>query len=238
MAKVTRAEVSADRISGGGWLVAAIVGNQREQRRYYGYNKREAISMFLADVNPKAGAKKGKTAGRAAYERDLAKTPRYHDGSKRPSWDKLSDIARDSWERNPTDRNTGTSDDERDARARAIRNERDDAVIASGLDIPMLRGMTPGGRVVIDRSQVAPAVVRAMDLLATRVTYEGGRFLSGEVLNLSQAERDAIDSHLVAIKHELAYQPGTQEHRIAAYAREWAKAIGPRLRPGEPDPRD
>lgn len=44
------------------------------------------------------------SAGQAAYERDLVKSPRYHDGKPRPSWVKLDDLARWSWERNPTDR--------------------------------------------------------------------------------------------------------------------------------------
>jgi len=44
------------------------------------------------------------TPGRAAYERDLAKRPLYHDGSKRRTWLQLDAVARWSWERNPTDR--------------------------------------------------------------------------------------------------------------------------------------
>lgn len=42
--------------------------------------------------------------GRRAYERDLARQPLYHDRTPRPSWDALPEIARWSWERNPTDR--------------------------------------------------------------------------------------------------------------------------------------
>lgn len=45
-----------------------------------------------------------KSYGQQAYERDLARRPRYHDGTPRVSWERLSDIARWSWERNPTDR--------------------------------------------------------------------------------------------------------------------------------------
>jgi hypothetical protein len=44
------------------------------------------------------------TPGRAAYERDLAKRPLYHDGSKRPAWAQLDPVAQWSWQRNPTDR--------------------------------------------------------------------------------------------------------------------------------------
>lgn len=47
---------------------------------------------------------KTKTYGKLAYERDVEHTPRYHDGSQRPSWDGLSSVAQWSWERNPTDR--------------------------------------------------------------------------------------------------------------------------------------
>ena len=42
-----------------------------------------------------------KSAGQIAYEADVARKPRYHDGSSRAPWEKLSEIARWSWERNP-----------------------------------------------------------------------------------------------------------------------------------------
>lgn len=45
-----------------------------------------------------------KSLGQLAYERDLAAVPVYQDGGKRPGWDRLGEIAKDSWERNPTDR--------------------------------------------------------------------------------------------------------------------------------------
>ncbi|MGU4702483.1 hypothetical protein K6L09_38120 [Burkholderia cepacia] len=45
-----------------------------------------------------------KSAGQLAYERDLAAQPNYEDGARRPGWDQLGDVAKDSWERNPTDR--------------------------------------------------------------------------------------------------------------------------------------
>ena len=44
------------------------------------------------------------TAGQQAYERDVARTPLYHDGQPRRSWQDICAIARWSWERNPTDR--------------------------------------------------------------------------------------------------------------------------------------
>lgn len=42
--------------------------------------------------------------GQRAYDRDLIRSPLYHDRTRRPSWDQLGAIARWSWERNPTDR--------------------------------------------------------------------------------------------------------------------------------------
>jgi len=45
-----------------------------------------------------------KSPGQVAYERDLVGQPIYEDGAKRPVWDRLSGVAKDSWERNPTDR--------------------------------------------------------------------------------------------------------------------------------------
>lgn len=48
--------------------------------------------------------KSEKSGGQLAYERDLAAQPNYQDGKKRPGWDRLGDVAKDSWERNPTDR--------------------------------------------------------------------------------------------------------------------------------------
>lgn len=42
------------------------------------------------------------SAGQAAYERDLAKQPLYHDGTPRPAWSALWPVARWSWERDPT----------------------------------------------------------------------------------------------------------------------------------------
>ena len=46
-----------------------------------------------------------KSAGQLGYERDRAAQPNYQDGKTRPTWNRLSDVAKDSWERNPTDRN-------------------------------------------------------------------------------------------------------------------------------------
>lgn len=44
------------------------------------------------------------TPGQMAYEIDLANTPTYHDGAKRPSWASLGQLERQTWEKNPTPR--------------------------------------------------------------------------------------------------------------------------------------
>lgn len=45
-----------------------------------------------------------KSPGQLAYEQDAQNTPRYPDGAPRRTWEQLSPIARDTWERNPTPR--------------------------------------------------------------------------------------------------------------------------------------
>lgn len=45
-----------------------------------------------------------KALGQIAYEEDVRRFPCYQDGGIRPNWDELSDITRESWERNPTPR--------------------------------------------------------------------------------------------------------------------------------------
>lgn len=47
---------------------------------------------------------KSKTAGQLAYEADCAVTPYYSTGQRRKRWAELADVARWSWERNPTPR--------------------------------------------------------------------------------------------------------------------------------------
>lgn len=42
--------------------------------------------------------------GRIAYEADVVARPFYEDGTPRRSWEQLSDVAKWSWERNPTPR--------------------------------------------------------------------------------------------------------------------------------------
>jgi hypothetical protein len=43
-----------------------------------------------------------KTPGQIAYEKDVELEPRYSDGATRKSWDQLCELARFSWEKNPT----------------------------------------------------------------------------------------------------------------------------------------
>lgn len=43
--------------------------------------------------------------GQQAYEEDCRRRPHYHDGSKRQSWSELCEVAKESWNRNPTPRN-------------------------------------------------------------------------------------------------------------------------------------
>jgi hypothetical protein len=47
-----------------------------------------------------------KTPGQRAYEAELIAWPDYHDGAPRPPWERLNDLARWSWEKNPTPRRT------------------------------------------------------------------------------------------------------------------------------------
>lgn len=44
------------------------------------------------------------TAGQRAYELDVSRAPTYHTGEPRKTWEKLGDVERLSWERNPTAR--------------------------------------------------------------------------------------------------------------------------------------
>jgi hypothetical protein len=45
-----------------------------------------------------------KTPGQLAYEADVRAKPFYDDGKTRPSWDRLGEVAKLSWEQNPTPR--------------------------------------------------------------------------------------------------------------------------------------
>lgn len=40
-----------------------------------------------------------KTPGQLAYEKDIRERRTYHDGTPRKTWDQLTDIIRDTWER-------------------------------------------------------------------------------------------------------------------------------------------
>lgn len=45
-----------------------------------------------------------KTPGQTAYEEDVRRCPKYHDGTERPTWDALKHWCKDTWHRNPTPR--------------------------------------------------------------------------------------------------------------------------------------
>ncbi len=47
--------------------------------------------------------------GREAYEDDVRRCPTYVDGTARDTWEQLSDLARTSWNRDPTPREYRTS---------------------------------------------------------------------------------------------------------------------------------
>lgn len=51
-----------------------------------------------------------KTPGQIAYEQELKIWPNYDHGQPRAPWSRLPDIAKWSWERNPTPRKTQNSD--------------------------------------------------------------------------------------------------------------------------------
>jgi hypothetical protein len=42
-----------------------------------------------------------KSPGQIAYDKDVAERPLYHDGAPRAAWERLSEIARYSWEYQP-----------------------------------------------------------------------------------------------------------------------------------------
>jgi hypothetical protein len=58
----------------------------------------ETGSHFVELVQP------AKTPGQVAYETECAACPTYHDGSQRRAWADLDNVARASWEANPTPR--------------------------------------------------------------------------------------------------------------------------------------
>jgi hypothetical protein len=56
--------------------------------------------FYVGGVTRNGGSRtKPKRIGREAYEEDLQKTPNYHDGMPRPTWENLRPIARHSWSR-------------------------------------------------------------------------------------------------------------------------------------------
>lgn len=81
------------------------------------------------------------------------------------------------------------------------------------VDIPLQRRV---GTIRRRNPSLPESFARAVQL----VTYEEGKFLAGHVAGMSRADKDAIDAYLVAVKHPLAMQAGTQEGRIIALAHE------------------
>lgn len=57
----------------------------------------------LSEVYPDM-ASPPKTPGQIAYETELRAKPLYHDGTARKTWNRLDNLSRRSWERNPTPR--------------------------------------------------------------------------------------------------------------------------------------
>lgn len=52
MEKIKRKDVSAERaFPSGAWNVSAIVNGYLMRRTYFGYTKREAIDLFIAEAN-------------------------------------------------------------------------------------------------------------------------------------------------------------------------------------------
>lgn len=58
----------------------------------------EMDSAFVERIQPE------KTPGQLAYEAECSACPAYHDGSPRRAWQDLDDVARASWEADPTPR--------------------------------------------------------------------------------------------------------------------------------------
>ena len=62
-----------------------------------------------------------------------------------------------------------------------------------------------------------------IDLARSRVKYEGGRFLVGDIIMLPRKTKDDIDKWIVQTGHPLGFEAGTQERRIAKLAKEAQK---------------
>lgn len=61
---------------------------------------------MIIEIDRYDGSAEGvrKSPGRIAYDADCSARPTYNDNAPRKAWHELSDVARDSWERNPTPR--------------------------------------------------------------------------------------------------------------------------------------
>ena len=78
------------------WAVTSATGEHLAGG--YCRTKRDAESdaSIWREAREKTDARE---TGRAAYEADVSREPVYHDGMPRPTWDKLSDLARWQWNR-------------------------------------------------------------------------------------------------------------------------------------------
>lgn len=66
-----------------------------------GDRKVDAVMICLAHSDERE-RNLGKSAGQLAYEADTAIERTYHDKTPRRTWAQLDEVARQSWERNPT----------------------------------------------------------------------------------------------------------------------------------------
>lgn len=73
----------------------ALMSGNVTQADYDAWVKR--LDQWAADCS--------KSAGQLAYEADVTARPRYDDGTARKRWTELCEVARYSWDRNPTPRN-------------------------------------------------------------------------------------------------------------------------------------
>ena len=62
-----------------------------------------------------------------------------------------------------------------------------------------------------------------LETAIARFKLEGERGLDWAFCCATKVQLDDLDTHLVAVSHDLAFQPGTQEQRFRAYVRELAQ---------------
>jgi hypothetical protein len=84
-------------------IARAMSGN------YAGYKEiRDEAFARMANLKDQSSLKSiyasGRTAGQIAYEEDCNRRPHYDGGEMRPRWADLDEVAKSSWEKNPTPR--------------------------------------------------------------------------------------------------------------------------------------